>query len=67
MMGGWIVQVILGIVYGINASRGEWAAYPLIGQWSLPKKHPDCYLPGDLVTTLRCSSRDASDTIIRLL
>jgi hypothetical protein len=26
MMGGWIVHVILGIVYGINANRGEWAA-----------------------------------------
>jgi hypothetical protein len=38
MMGGWIVHVILGIVYGINANRGEWAAYPLIGRWSLPKE-----------------------------
>lgn len=38
MMGGWIVHVILGIVYGINANRGEWATYPLIGQWSLPKE-----------------------------
>jgi hypothetical protein len=26
MMGGWIVHVILGIVCGINANRGEWAA-----------------------------------------
>jgi hypothetical protein len=37
MMGGWIVNVILGIVYGIKANRGEWAAYPIIGQWFLPK------------------------------
>jgi uncharacterized membrane protein len=32
MMGGWIVNVILGIVCGIKANRGEWAAYPIIGQ-----------------------------------
>ena len=38
MMGGWMVHVILGIVYGIKANGGEWAAYPLIGQWSLPKE-----------------------------
>jgi hypothetical protein len=37
MMVGWIVNVILGIVYGIKANRGEWAAYPIIGQWFLPK------------------------------
>ena len=35
---GWIVNVILGIVYGIKAKRGEWAAYPIIGQWFLPKE-----------------------------
>lgn len=38
MMGGWMVHVILGMVYGIKANGGEWAAYPLIGQWSLPKE-----------------------------
>jgi uncharacterized membrane protein len=37
IMGGWIVNVILGIVYGIKANRGELAAYPIIGQWFLPK------------------------------
>jgi hypothetical protein len=26
MMGGWIASVIPGIVYGIRANRGEWAA-----------------------------------------
>jgi uncharacterized Tic20 family protein len=36
-MGGWIVNVILGIVYGVKANRGEWAAYPIIGKWLLPK------------------------------
>jgi uncharacterized Tic20 family protein len=38
-MGGWIVNIILGIVYGIKANRGEWAAYPIIGKWLLPKYH----------------------------
>ncbi len=38
-MGGWVANVILGIVYGIKANRGEWAAYPIIGQWLLPKYH----------------------------
>jgi hypothetical protein len=38
MMGGWMVHVILGMVYGIKANGGEWAAYPLTGQWSLPKE-----------------------------
>jgi len=32
MVGRWIVNVILGIVYGIKANRGAWAAYPTIGQ-----------------------------------
>jgi|GEM_PF-893481 len=36
-MGGWIVNVILGVVYGIRAKRGEWAAYPIIGNMCLPK------------------------------
>jgi uncharacterized protein len=38
IMGGWIVNVILGVLYGIKANRGEWAAYPIIGQWLLPKE-----------------------------
>ena len=36
-MTGWVVNVILGITYGIKANRGEWAGYPLIGKWCLPK------------------------------
>lgn len=39
-VGGWITNVILGIVYGIRAQRGEWAAYPLIGRWCLLKSAP---------------------------
>lgn len=34
---GWVANVTLGIVYGIKANRGEWAAYPVIGKWLLPK------------------------------
>jgi hypothetical protein len=30
-MGSWVVMLILGIVYGIKAGRGEWASYPVIG------------------------------------
>jgi len=34
MMGGWVVTLILAIVYGIKASNGEWAEYPVIGRWA---------------------------------
>ena len=37
---GWVANVILGIVYGIKANRGEWAGYPIIGKWCLPKLAP---------------------------
>jgi len=30
----WVLTFVLGIVYGIKASRGEWAAYPIIGRWA---------------------------------
>jgi len=33
-----MVHAILGIVCGIKTNRGEWATYPLIGQWPLPKE-----------------------------
>ena len=33
-MTGWLVTFILGIVYGIKANQGEWAAYPIIGGWA---------------------------------
>lgn len=36
-LGGWVTNVILGVVYGIKAQRGEWARYPLIGRWCIPK------------------------------
>jgi hypothetical protein len=33
-LGIWVLTLVLGIVYGIKASRGEWAAYPMIGRWA---------------------------------
>jgi uncharacterized Tic20 family protein len=33
-MGGWVLNLIIGIVYGIKANHGEWAAYPVIGRWA---------------------------------
>jgi len=39
-MGGWVVNVILGVVYGIKANRGEWATYPIFGKWLLPERIP---------------------------
>lgn len=39
-MGGWITNVILGVLYGLKAQRGEWAAYPVIGRWCLLKLAP---------------------------
>jgi uncharacterized Tic20 family protein len=39
-MAGWVANLILGIVYGIKANRGEWAGYPVIGPWLLRKYHP---------------------------
>jgi uncharacterized membrane protein len=36
-MGGGIINIILGIVYGIKAHNGEWAQFPLVGGWILRK------------------------------
>ena len=33
-MGMFVLNLTLGIVYGIKAGRGEWAAYPVIGRWA---------------------------------
>ena len=30
-MGMWVFMLVIAIVYGIKAGRGEWAAYPVIG------------------------------------
>lgn len=34
MMGGWVLTLVIGIVFGIKAMHGEWAAYPVIGRWA---------------------------------
>jgi uncharacterized Tic20 family protein len=44
-VGGWVANVILGVVYGIKANRGEWAGYPIIGRWCLPKLAPGATSP----------------------
>ena len=33
-MADWIAILLLAIIYGIKASRGEWAEYPVIGRWT---------------------------------
>ena len=37
LMGGWVVNVILGTVLAVKANRGEWAKIPLIGNFVLNK------------------------------
>jgi len=32
LMGGWLVMIVIAIVYSIKASRGEWAEYPVLGR-----------------------------------
>lgn len=36
-MGGFVVNLVLGIVYAIKANNGEWATYPIFGKWALRK------------------------------
>ena len=33
-MGFWVVMLVVAIVYGIKAGRGEWAEYPLLGRFA---------------------------------
>jgi uncharacterized Tic20 family protein len=42
---GWAANMALGIMYGIKANRGEWAGYPIIGKWCLPKETPGVPAP----------------------
>ena len=32
MMGWWVFMLVVAIVYGIKAGRGEWAEYPALGR-----------------------------------
>ena len=34
-MGGWALNLVLGILFGIKASHGEWSRYPLLGRLAL--------------------------------
>ena len=29
-MGMWVVMLVIAIVYGVKAGRGEWAEYPVL-------------------------------------
>jgi uncharacterized Tic20 family protein len=40
-MGGFALNLILGIVYAIKASQGEWARFPLIGDFVLRRILPE--------------------------
>ena len=40
-MGGWVLNLVLGIVYAIKANQGEWARFPVIGDFVLRKILPD--------------------------
>ena len=33
-LGFYGLNVVIGILYGAKAGRGEWAAYPLLGGWA---------------------------------
>ena len=33
-MGMWVVMLVIAIVYGVKAGRGEWAEYPVLGRLS---------------------------------
>jgi len=30
----WAMMLVVAIVYGIKAGRGEWAEYPVLGRWA---------------------------------
>jgi len=34
LMGYWVTILIVAIIYGVKASRGEWAEYPIFGRWA---------------------------------
>lgn len=36
-LAGWVANLVVGIMYGVKANRGEWAVYPIIGKWCMPK------------------------------
>jgi uncharacterized protein len=34
VIGDWLFTLVMAILYGIKAGRGEWAGYPVIGGWA---------------------------------
>jgi len=32
IMGFWVAMIVIAVVYGIKAGRGEWADYPILGR-----------------------------------
>jgi len=34
-MGAWVAMLVIAIMYGVKAGRGEWAEYPLLGRLAL--------------------------------
>jgi len=30
----WALMIVMAIVYGIKAGRGEWSEYPVLGRWA---------------------------------
>lgn len=49
-LAGWAANLVVGIVYGVKANRGEWAGYPIIGKWCMPKLSAnDTAAPGQWV------------------
>jgi uncharacterized Tic20 family protein len=34
VMGRWFANMAVGIIFGVRAGRGEWAAYPVLGKWA---------------------------------
>ncbi len=33
-MAMFVLMIVMSIVYSVKASRGEWAAYPIVGRWA---------------------------------
>jgi len=45
IVGGGIANIVLSIVYGVKANRGEWVGYPILGPLLLPKFLPPASYP----------------------
>lgn len=33
-IGGWMLTIVLAILYALRAAEGKWAEYPLVGRWA---------------------------------